>query len=58
MPASTEILAPVTALLLLTCVVWVWMYITRIPAIRKAGMNLDPEPGSDDAATWPCGGTE
>mgnify|MGYP003484190873 CR=1 FL=1 len=42
MPASTEILAPVTALLLLTCVVWAWMYITRIPAISKAGMKLDP----------------
>ena len=43
MPASTEILAPVTALLLLTCVVWAWMYITRIPAIRKAGMKPDPD---------------
>jgi len=43
MPASTEILAPVTALLLLTCVVWLWMYITRIPAIAKLGMKLDPD---------------
>ncbi len=43
MPASTDILAPVTALLLLTAVVWAWMYITRIPAIRKAGMKLDAE---------------
>ncbi len=43
MPASTEILAPVTALLLLTCVVWAWMYITRIRAIQKAGMKLDPD---------------
>ncbi|MEZ5503414.1 MAG: MAPEG family protein [Halioglobus sp.] len=42
MPASTGILAPVTALLLLTCVVWVWMYITRIPAIRKMGMKMAP----------------
>ena len=42
MPVSTAILAPVTALLLLTCVVWVWMYITRIPAISKVGMKLDP----------------
>lgn len=42
MPASTDILAPVTALLLLTCVVWAWMYITRLPAVRKAGMKLDP----------------
>jgi hypothetical protein len=41
MPASTAILAPVTALLLLTCVVWAWMYITRLPAVRKSGMKLD-----------------
>lgn len=42
MPASTAILAPVIALLLLTSVVWAWMYITRIPAIGKAKMKLDP----------------
>jgi hypothetical protein len=41
MPAATEILAPVTALLLWTCVVWAWMYVTRLPAVRKAGMKLD-----------------
>ena len=43
MPVSTDILAPVTALLLLTCVVWAWMYITRIPAIQKLGMKMDPD---------------
>ncbi len=43
MQASTEILAPVTALLMLTCIVWAWMYITRIPAIKRAGMKLDPD---------------
>ena len=42
MPVSTEILSPVIALLLLTSAVWAWMYITRIPAVRKAGMKLDP----------------
>ena len=42
MSASTEILAPVTALLLLSCTMWAWMYITRIPAVRRAGMTLDP----------------
>tara|TARA_R110002072_G_scaffold106371_3_gene231949 strand:- start:4369 stop:4794 length:426 start_codon:yes stop_codon:yes gene_type:complete len=41
MPISTDILAPVVALLLLTSVVWVWMYLTRIPAINKAGMKMD-----------------
>lgn len=43
MPASTEILAPVTALLILTAIVWAWMYATRIPAIAKMGMKLDPD---------------
>lgn len=43
MPLSTDILAPVVALLLLTTVVWAWMYATRIPAIAKMGMKLDPE---------------
>jgi hypothetical protein len=43
MQASTEILAPVTVLLLLTCVVWAWMYATRIPAIKRMGMKLDPD---------------
>lgn len=41
MPVTTEILSPVIALLLLTCVVWVWMYVTRIPAINAAGMKMD-----------------
>ena len=41
MPVSTAILSPVVALLLLTSVVWAWMYATRIPAIGKLGMKLD-----------------
>ena len=43
MTASTAILAPVTALLILSCIMWAWMYITRIPAVRRAGMRLDPD---------------
>ncbi len=43
MTASTAILAPVTALLILSCIMWAWMYITRIPAVRRAGMKLDPD---------------
>ena len=55
MPVSTEILAPVTALLLLTCVVWAWMYITRIPAIKKAGMKLDPNlPKGEQMSSLPA----
>lgn len=43
MSSPPEILSPVIALLVLTSVMWAWMYITRIPAIRKAGIKLDPE---------------
>jgi hypothetical protein len=37
-----EILKPVVALLAWTMVMWLWMYATRIPAMRKEGMV---EPG-------------
>lgn len=36
------LLAPVVALVLWTFVMWTWMYATRIPAIRRARMRLDP----------------
>ena len=42
MPISTDILAPVVALLLLTSAAWAWMYATRIPALAKMGIKLDP----------------
>jgi hypothetical protein len=35
------LLRPVVALVLWTFVMWTWMYVTRIPAIRRAGMQLD-----------------
>lgn len=48
-------LAPVLILVVWTLVVWVWMYATRIPAMRKA--KIDPQaavhPGS--LATLPTG---
>jgi hypothetical protein len=31
-----SMLTPVLALIVLTLVVWVWMYVTRIPAMRQA----------------------
>ena len=34
-------IAPILALVLWTLVIWIWMYATRIPAIRKA--NIDPQ---------------
>jgi hypothetical protein len=42
MPVSSPILAPVVALVAWTMLMWLWMYITRIPAMRKARMQLDP----------------
>ncbi|HEY1077688.1 MAG TPA: MAPEG family protein [Fontimonas sp.] len=42
MDAKTTMLAPVMALVLWTFVMWLWMYATRIPAIMKAKMAMDP----------------
>lgn len=39
---NSPILAPVIALVLWTFVMWVWLYATRIPAIRRSGQPLDP----------------
>ena len=40
--ADTSMLRPVVALVLWTFMMWAWMYATRIPAIRRAKMKLDP----------------
>ena len=42
MKASAALLAPVVALAAWTMIVWAWMYVTRIPAILRAKMVLDP----------------
>ncbi|TJY55545.1 MAPEG family protein [Sinimarinibacterium sp. CAU 1509] len=42
MQAAHPMLAPAIALVLWTFVIWLWMYATRIPAIQKARMVLDP----------------
>lgn len=52
---SSPILAPVIALALWTHVMWAWMYATRIPAIRKAKLPLDPlAPRGEQMATLPA----
>jgi hypothetical protein len=38
----SPILLPVVGLVAWTMVMWLWMYVTRIPAIFKAKMVLDP----------------
>jgi hypothetical protein len=48
-PTPTEFLTPVLVLVAWTLVMWIWMYATRIPAMKEAG--IDPQ----DAAypgTW------
>lgn len=39
---KAEILAPVTVLIAWSLVMWVWMYATRLPAIARARLPLDP----------------
>jgi hypothetical protein len=50
---NSTILTPVLALILWTFVIWLWMYATRLPAMRSAGIDparikrkgdLDPLP--------------
>jgi hypothetical protein len=44
----------VVALVAWTFVMWLWMYVTRIPAISKAKLRLDPnEPRGAQMATLP-----
>ncbi|WP_430461463.1 MAPEG family protein [Thalassolituus sp. LLYu03] len=42
MSPAIQLLGPVLALILWTMVMWLWMYATRLPAIRAAGIKPDP----------------
>ncbi len=47
-------LAPVVALVAWTHVMWLWMYATRLPAMRRARMRLDPDaPRGEQMASLP-----
>lgn len=49
------IVASVVALAAWTHVMWLWMYVTRIPAITKSKMVLDPDaPRGAQMATLPA----
>ncbi len=51
---ASPILVPVVALVSWTMVMWLWMYITRIPAIQQSGMRLDPDaPRGEQMASLP-----
>ena len=48
------ILTPVVMLAAWSMVVWAWMYVTRLPAIRRSKMRLDPNaPRGEQMASLP-----
>ena len=47
---TSAILQPVVVLVLWSLVMWAWLYATRIPAMRKAQVALDPNLTSADLA--------
>jgi hypothetical protein len=50
----SPILVPVISLVSWTMVMWSWMYVTRIPAIQKAKMVLNPQaPRGEQMSTLP-----
>ena len=53
---SSGIVAPVVALVCWSLVIWLWMYATRIPAMLKAKVKLDPTiPPADLLSGLPAG---
>ena len=42
MPNAAPVVAPVIVLVLWSGLIWAWMYATRIPAILRMRMRLDP----------------
>lgn len=54
MTVAAPMLGPVIALVAWSLVMWIWMYVARLPAIRASGMKLDPEaPRGTQMATLP-----
>ena len=52
---NTDLLSPVIALVTWSMVMWVWLYVTRIPAIIAANMTLDPnQPNGQQMALLPA----
>lgn len=39
MPEHSPIIAPIVALIAWTLLVWLWMYVTRLPAMARAGID-------------------
>lgn len=54
MTNDPAIVAPVAVLIAWSMVMWFWMYATRLPAVRRAQMALDPEaPRGEQMASLP-----
>lgn len=54
MNTQSPILFPVVVLVAWSMVMWFWMYLTRIPAIMKSRMRLDPNiPRGEQMNTLP-----
>lgn len=55
MNPATPMLSTVIALVLWSAVIWAWMYATRIPAILRQRMELDPNaPRGEQMASLPA----
>jgi hypothetical protein len=50
----SPLLTPIVMLVAWSMVVWLWMFATRLPAIRRAKLRLDPDaPRGEQMATLP-----
>ena len=48
MMESQPMILPVLALIAWSMILWVWMYATRLPAVVKMGMKMDPQARSGE----------
>ncbi len=54
MITNTEIITPVVTLIAWSMIMWIWMYATRIPAVRAKKMKLDANaPRGEQMSTLP-----
>jgi len=54
MNIETQIITPIIALIAWSMIMWIWMYSTRLPAIRAAKMKLNPNaPRGQQMSTLP-----
>ena len=55
MQMTSPIIAPVVVLVAWSMVMWLWMYVTRLPAMRAAKMKPDPQtPRGEQMNTLPA----